>query len=521
MNWIILLYFPVACLAMGFAGGWALKRTPNIHSYLLGACRWLLLLFPFVLLLDMIYKPIGPGFWMYWVTPLPWRWFVLALLAGIICVRWMIELITIQAFNCRVHGPELERLAPARLIADLGFEGVLDRISRLGRLGLMPRPGLFLSKVTTAGHLTPGLFPRLCLDASLVPERYRDHDVWWESVLPAPPLVEKSMEPLKAVLIHELAHFAHGDHLRTFVAILSGALLPWEWLFEEVPGAATGVTSNWLFRQWSRLMKALGRPVRGWLKEERRIREALADEEAEAAVPFAADYLREVRNLYPAASLEAVPDTPAFIRPFFRRLFLCVLAFAMFCAAPGRQPFLADFGKELVATQLPAGWWLTMEGGSRASAVFIPSAEAGGRVLIDCERIDPGHPLQFRAIGRQRVGLVPSPCVIEMEWDIHHRGRKPVSGREVAMSLTQSALIARENYDLLAAYAMPSVPEHGAEPGWTRYFLRAHIQDSAQMDLLYICYTFSTPGRYLFKPPRMTIVLPTGERRPYPLGQGQ
>jgi hypothetical protein len=478
-------------------------------------------LFPFLLLMAMVYKPIGPGFWMYWVSPLPWRWFVLALLAAIICSRWVVELITIQAFNCRVHGPELERPAPAGLIADLGFEGVLDRISRLGRLGLMPRPGLFLSKVTTAGHLTPGLFPRLCLDASLVPERYRDNDVWWESVLPAPPLVEESLAPLKAVLIHELAHFGHGDHLRTFVSMLAGALLPWEWLFEDVPGAATGVTGNWLFRQWSRLMKALGRPVRGWLKEERRIRELLADEEASEAVPFALEHLRKVRDLYPEADVEPGPDARTFIPAFLRRLALCALGAAALWVAPGRQPFLAGFGKELTASQLPAGWWLTMEGGSRASAVFIPSGGEGGRVRIDCEHIDPGHPLQFRAVGRQRPGLVPSPSVIEMEWDVHYAGQKPLSGREVTMSLTQSALMVRENDDLLAAYAIPTVPGQGAEPGWTRYSMRAHVQESAQMDLLFISYTFSTPGRYLFKPPRMTIELPTGERRPYPLAQAQ
>lgn len=520
MNWIILLYFPVACLAMGLAGGWALKNTPDLHSLLLGGCRWLLLLFPFVLLLTMTYKPLGPGFWMYGVSPLPWRWFVLALLAVIICSRWVIELIMIQTINCRVHGPELERPAPARLIADMEFEGILDLISRIGSQGLLPRPGLFLSKVTTAGHLTPGLFPRLCLDASLVPERYRDHDVWWESVMPAPPMVEESLDPLKAVLFHELAHFGRADHLRTFAAILSGALLPWEWLFEEIPGVATGVTSNWLFRQWSRVMKALGGPVRRWLKEERRIREALADEEAGEAVPNAADYLRRIRALYPAASPETAPATPTLIPPPCRRLALCALASAILWAAPGRQPFLATFGKELMATQLPAGWWLTMEGGSRASAVFIPGAE-GGKVRIDCERIDPGHPLQFRAIGRQKPGLVPSPSVIEMEWDLHYAGHRPLSGKEVAMSLTQSAQTVRTNSDLLAAYAIPALPGHGAEPGWTRYFMTAHVQESAQMDLLYICYTFSTPGRYIFKPPHMTIVLPTGERRPYPFGQGQ
>ena len=383
----------------------------------------------------------------------------------------------------------------------------------------MPRPCLFLSKVTTAGHLTPGLFPRLCLDASLVPERYRDNDIWWESVMAAPPLVEKSLTPLKVVLIHELAHFGRRDHLRTFVAIFSGALLPWEWLFEEVPRTSMGVTSNWLFRQWSWLMRMVGSPVRGWLKEERRIREALADEEAGEAVPFAAEHLREVRDLYPAARLEPAPGTRTHIPPFLRRLALCVFAAGILWAAPGRQPFLAAFGKELMATQLPAGWWLTMEGGSVASTVFIPSQAEGGKVRIDCEHIDPGHPLQFRAIGRQRPGLIPSPSVIAMEWDVHYTGRKPLSGREVTMSLTQSAFMVRENDDLLAAYAIPTVPGQGAEPGWTRYSMKAHVQESAQMDLLYICYTFSAPGRYLFKPPRMMIVLPTGERRPYPVDQ--
>jgi hypothetical protein len=103
-----------------------------------------------------------------------------------------------------------------------------------------------------------------------------------------------------------------------------------------------------------------------------------------------------------------------------------------------------------------------------------------------------------------------------MHWDVHFAGSGPLSSKEATLSFTQSALMINNNVDFLTAYWVQSPPQEGARPGWVRYSGTALIPEKARMDLFVICYTFSKPGRYLFKPPVLTIILPGGERRPYP-----
>jgi hypothetical protein len=74
------------------------------------------------------------------------------------------------------------------------------------------------------------------------------------------------------------------------------------------------------------------------------------------------------------------------------------------------------------------------------------------------------------------------------------------------------------NHDLVAAYSAPAQSMTHMGRGWVRYSLRTRIQGRPRMDILFICYTFAAPGRYVFKPPVLSLVLPNGQRLPYPTG---
>jgi len=58
------------------------------------------------------------------------------------------------------------------------------------------------------------------------------------------------------VVVHELGHYKHGDHLRKVVLTITAAVLPWEWFFEDVLLGKFTITNTWLFRRWSGLMPA-------------------------------------------------------------------------------------------------------------------------------------------------------------------------------------------------------------------------------------------------------------------------
>ena len=160
------------------------------------------------------------------------------------------------ALRWRVEGPNMEREASREFLEALDYEGLRVRV--VARRWL-PGPRLFLAKAATAGHLTTGFCPRICLDASLVPMKFRDRGLWWQSVLPEPGLVSESLDPIRAVVAHELAHFKRGDHLRTLLTLVTGAILPWEWIFGQVSLDRFFFSNTWVFRQWSRFMAAIGR----------------------------------------------------------------------------------------------------------------------------------------------------------------------------------------------------------------------------------------------------------------------
>lgn len=518
MKWMIFLYFPIGCMFFSWAGSWALRSSHPGQNLGLGCSRLLLLGFPFVLLAVLLGKPMGPRFWIYSATALPARWLVVTCVAGLVGMRWMGEMVTGQAFRWRLEGADVERPAPAALMEAMEFERLRATLAPPWWLAWMPKPKLYLSKATNAGHLAAGIFPRICLDASLVPERFRNSDLWWQTLLPAPGLVADSLDPLKAVVAHELAHFKRADHLRTFVAMLTGALLPWEWLFDRSSLGKTFIARTWPFRWWTRLMSVIGRPMRRWLTEERRVREAQADEAAEQIVAQGASHLREVRDLYPTNHWDGRAGSTHSVPAILGCLGLILVAVTLLWLSPGRIPLQCIFGDEVAATDLPGGWCLTLDGRSKASAVYIPGRVGSGEVLVDCQAIDPSQPPEFRAVGRQSPGSIPSPCEVEMQWDVHFSGTTPLSGSEPVMSLTQSGSMVRVNTDLLAAYSIPASAMTEIGRGWVRYSLKTRIQGRPQMDILFICYTFSAPGRYLFKPPVLSLVLDNGQRLPYPSG---
>lgn len=519
MKWVILLYFPIGCMFFTWAGSWALRVRHPVRTLGLEWSRLLLLGFPFVLLAVLLWKPIGPRFWVYSATALPARWLVVAAIACLVGIRWIGEMVIGQAFRWRLQGADVERPAPDGLLEAIEFEHLETILAPPRWLAWMPTPQLQLSKATNAGHLTAGLFPRICLDASLVPDAFRVPDLWWRTVVPAPDLVADSVEPLKAVVAHELAHFRRADHLRTLVTFFTGAILPWEWLFGRSSLGKTFVTKAWPFRIWSRWMSVIGRPMRRWLIEERHVRELLADGDASRVVAQAASHLQEVRDLYQAGPREGKVGSTHTIPPLLCSLGLLLLGASLLWLSPGRIPIQCVLGDDIAATDLPGGWCLNLDGRSRASALCIPGRAGSGEVLVDCETIDPSQPPDFRAVGRQFPGSIPTPCDVEMYWDVHFSGPRPLSGREPVMSLTQSGSMVRVNPDLVAVYSVIAQPMTHLGRGWVRYSLKTRIQGRPQMDILFICYTFAAPGRYVFKAPVLSLVLPNGQRLPYPTGR--
>jgi hypothetical protein len=258
--------------------------------------------------------------------------------------------------------------------------------------------------------------------------------------------------------------------------------------------------------------------MRQWITEERHVRELLADEAADSVVAQGASHLREVRDLYPMNHLDGRVRSSHSVPPILCCLGMLFLGAALLWLSPGRIPLKCIFGDDVAATDLPGGWCLTLDGRSKASAVYIPGRGGPGEVLVDCQAIDPSQPPEFRAVGRQTPSSIPSPCEVEMQWDVHFSGAGHLSGCEPVMSLTQSASMVRVNPDLVAAYSVPAKPMTWAGHGWVRYSLTTRIQSSPRMDILFVCYTFSAPGRYLFKPPVLSLVLPNGQRLPYPTG---
>ena len=515
MRWLLLLFFPIACLSFSWAGAWGLRRRRHNHGAFLSCCRLVLLVFPFLLLGVIFLKHHGPSFWMEWVTAIPGRGIVLWVIFLVVGVRWIGEMIAGQALRWRVEGPDLERVATPALLAALDFEKLCSALAPPRWLAWLPRPRLFLSKVTGAGHLTSGFAPRICLDASLVPATYRASDLWWQSVMPAPELGSASLDPLRAVVAHELAHFRRGDHLRTLVVLYTGALLPWEWLYGELSLEKFWLTHTWVFKQWSRFMSFVGQPFRQWLMEEHHLRETLADEEVVRLLPAGAEHLREVRALYPAASDFGVVTHDAHSARLGGVALLAVGCFLL-TVSPGRIPYQVALGRNQPSTRLPCGWSMAVEGRSQASAVYIPGRNGPGKVMIDCQQIDPGHPPEFRALGRNNPHVLPTPCDVQMDWDVRYLGKNALIGNEVVMSLTQSCMVVRENTDMVAAYALPRSPLASMDGHWSHYSLKASIQGQPRMDILYLYFKMPFPGRYVFCPPRLSLILPGGERRPYP-----
>jgi len=515
MNGLVFLYFPLGCLLIGIFGAMVLRHTSHEGGASLELCRAILLGFPFALMGSLLLKPYGPSFWMNWAYPHPARAILLLALIGLVALRWIGEMIAAQALQWRVEGPDIERPAREDFLEAIDFNSLAARLAPAGPLAMIPTPKVFMSKATGAGHLTSGFRPRICIDASLVPDCFRDDDLWWQSVLTAPEILANSLDPLKAVVAHELGHFKRGDHLRTFFIFFAGLLLPWEWLVSELSLEKFFLTNNWLFKRWSGLMRILGWPVRVWIAEDHHLRERLADEDATQAVPEGWNHLVAVRALYPSHTDLVPPDTRRKFPALFRVAFVG-LAGILLWASPGRIPFKSTFGRGIPSTPLPCGWCLTLEGRSVATAAFLPEAKRVGCVLVDCHEVEPGHSPELRAIGRQDPRLIPAPCEVEMKWLVHYIGPQPMGGREAVMSLTQSSQMAGDNMDLVAAYSLPEGPVATLPGGWTEYVVRTRVSADSRMDILYLCFRMPHPGRYVFRPPELALILPGGERRPYP-----
>lgn len=512
MSWVVFLYFPAACLVAGGMGAWALRGSRDVHAVSLSVSRLLLLLFPFLLLATCLLKRMGPHAWSRFAGPMPGRNAALLALFVLIFVRWLAEVAARRGFLDMERGPGMAKEATASLKAQ--FDQLLAATRRAVWQRLLPRPTLHLSKMAILAHLSDGIRPRVCLEAGYVSLDERQASCWWDSV----PLFEEPLDGVKAVLAHELGHFRHGDHLRKRVLTLSAALLPWEWYIEDLALGKFQATSTWVFRQWSALMRFIGTPARAWVRQDHLIRECLADEEAAKLVPEAARHLERIRSQY-HESLGLAPRLPPGRLPAaLRHVALWLIATGLLWGAPGRIPLLFTFGSAMETTNLPRSWCLVAAPGSEASAVFLPGQEKPGTIVVKCPKISQGQPSLLRGMGRIPPDGMPGECDIEMDWDVLFEGQGELTGKEAFLSVTQSAMTVRTNQDPFTAYSLPrDVANGGPGKEWKRYSSVTKIRNKPALEHMLIGFNLSVPGHYIFRPPTLTLVLPSGERLAFPL----
>jgi hypothetical protein len=120
-------------------------------------------------------------------------------------------------------------------------------------------------------------------------------------------------------------------------------------------------------------------------------------------------------------------------------------------------------------------------------------------------------------MGRISPGDLPGECDIEMDWDVLHEGQGELTGKEAFLSVTQSSMTVRTNQDPFTAYSLPREPLNGG-PGkeWRRYSSVTKIRNNPALEHILIGFNLSVPGQYVFRPPTLTVVLPSGERLAFP-----
>jgi len=506
VSWLVLLYFPAACLAVGGLGAWHLQSFPGRS---LAASRLLVLGFPLLLLGACLAKPMGPPFWGKLARPLPGRVVILPLLFLLIVGRWVVERSSIEAFRQWEEGPGLTRAAEASIQRCL-----LKALAHLRASRFLASPSLHFSKVAVLAHLESRIRPRIHLEAELVPPRFRSGGAWWDSV----PAEAEPPQVLAAAVAHELGHFRNGDHLRRLILGLYAAFLPWEWVIVDPLAKASVVSRVWSLRMWSLAMRWVGTPLRAWVREDTRIRESLADEAADRLVPGGAALLGDLRAKYPA-----VPEPPPRARRgrASRALRFCLLwgaAPVLLWAAPGRLPFTFLLGRSMESSDLPRSWCLVAAPGSEASAIFLPGRGEPGTIIVRCPRINLGQASLLRGMGRIPPAALPGECDVEMTWEVHYQGNGELTGKEAFLSLTQSAMTVRTNWDPFTAYSLPRGMEAMPGPqGWRRYLSITKIRGNPELEHMLIGFNLVAPGEYIFRPPVLTLVHPDGRRLPFPL----
>jgi hypothetical protein len=196
-----------------------------------------------------------------------------------------------------------------------------------------------------------------------------------------------------------------------------------------------------------------------------------------------------------------------------RHAALWLFATVLLWGAPGRIPLLFTFGSAMETTNLPRSWCLVAAPGSEASAVFLPGKEEPGTIVVKCPKISQGQPSLLRGMGRIPMDGLPGECDIEMDWDVLYEGQGDLSGKEAFLSVTQSSMTVRTNQDPFTAYSLSREPLNvGPGSEWKRYSSVTKIRNKPALEHMLIGFNLSVPGQYVFRPPTLTVVLPSGER---------
>ncbi|GEM_PF-3607755 len=502
---LIIAFFYASILLMGLVGGWVLgnrlrTRAPSAHM-----ARWIVVLFPIALCTTILVKPDGPVAWAKWIPFWgPWDKLLVVAVLSVVCLRgaWKIITVTVAWAKLRHESIPAPTLAAAP-------ELEVEAMSR--RLGLPAAPELRVHRSLGGPLLIGWRSPIVLFPARLVPPAYRSEAPFWDDMEHS----GASFSVIKAMVAHELGHARWRDNLRLWMVVLTGCIVPWEWVVGRTDLEKSTLSRFRIYRSASSLLKILGKPYRWGIEAERRSQEEQADAAVAELLADGGDLIVRIRGLPRRPKPTQVPR----LWEDWRELVFLSLLLGILAMAPGWSMVrFALEGKMTSLLALPATWALAMEPGyGRATAGRTPAEhDAPGKIVVDVTDAVPGHWPQLRGTGRFDPNNPNETGRLELVWDVQSVDVPP-DRWSVMVQCAVIPFVEDLDQAALTVAADPDVPVESMGSGVYRFTRSLDLTVfPARPCWLYVKYFLKGNGRWTFNPPIIHIVTPDGLRHPFP-----
>lgn len=503
---ILLCFFYLSILLVGFLGGWALRSGLKHRSPTVRFIRWVVVLFPMVLAITILLKPWGPCIWLTRLpNPKVWDSVTLGLVILAVVGRGIWEVIMVEVAWARLALDSL----PGQALEKAEWLSYPELCSRVG---LRHPPEIRFHKGFREPVVVGWRDPIILFPARLAPLEVRSNDEFWADV------AFSGLDPAEAKgrVVHELEHVVERDHLKLWLLALTGCLVPWEWVVGRTDLEKSKVTRSRPFRCLSFIFKFIGKPYRWGLEAEREAQEKGADATVVSVLENGNEVLRRIR---PGTAPQAFPGPISKPLEDWREWGLILLCAAILYAAPGNGVVRFAFGGKMDSLHaLPATWSLVLQPGyGKATGGLLPgTGNQPGRIVADIEEVIPGRWPKLQGTGRFKMEDLPDAGFVEMTWEMESRNNTP-HPMAAHLMLAVIPMVDNANQEAMTIRGDPTTgPEHLSGH---RYRFRRRIDLATvrpKPSWIYIEYYFQAQGRWIFDPPTIEIVSPGGERRPFP-----